>query len=392
MRNDSSLDFNKFFNDLNLSGTFKIEEDLGNGFVRLKISESDRRQALQDIRCVEDIIIELLRNSRDAGAENIFIATKKIRDRYRKIYVIDDGKGIPEKFHNLIFQSRVTSKLEDGIKDQYGFHGRGMALFSIKLNADRTLIVFSAMGQGTSISTGVDLEKIPEKKDQSLLPKITCDENGPVLTGGTGNIIKTLLEFSLQNPKINLFYGSPTQIISTMIKNLTDSQMSDIKNPAGLKFDDFSDTEKYFSEHKVKVCRMPYFAATPAVLDNILLRYFDMSVSLRGLQRIIYNEIDPVKPLNNYFDILSGTGKTSVTGNKITKKNPVSFKQVDLKMHDENKLAGRFKDGEISYIINVLRNEILKISDRHFIVPSDHIEVKKLNNRLDISIFFEQKK
>jgi len=75
MQNNS--DIKKFLADLNMSDVLNVEEDLGNGFVRLKISEAERRQALQDINCVEDIIVELLRNSRDADAKNIFIGTKK---------------------------------------------------------------------------------------------------------------------------------------------------------------------------------------------------------------------------------------------------------------------------------------------------------------------------
>ena len=75
------LDFNKFFADLAIGKELKIEEDLGEGFVKLKISEAERRQALQDITCVEDIVVELLRNSRDAGSKNIFVATKKTGDK-----------------------------------------------------------------------------------------------------------------------------------------------------------------------------------------------------------------------------------------------------------------------------------------------------------------------
>ena len=74
----NNTDLNKFLEQLNINDFLSVEEDLGNGFVRLKISEAERRQALQDINCVEDIIVELLRNSRDAGSENIFIGTKKI--------------------------------------------------------------------------------------------------------------------------------------------------------------------------------------------------------------------------------------------------------------------------------------------------------------------------
>src|SRR5690554_5184907 len=95
-------DIKKFLAELNMSDVLNVEEDLGNGFVRLKISEAERRQALQDINCVEDIIVELLRNSRDAQAKNIFIATKKLGDSQRVIHFIDDGTGIPEKFQKII--------------------------------------------------------------------------------------------------------------------------------------------------------------------------------------------------------------------------------------------------------------------------------------------------
>ena len=47
----------------------RVEENLGEGYVRLRVAEAERRQAKHDIRCVEDIVIEMLRNSRDAGAE-----------------------------------------------------------------------------------------------------------------------------------------------------------------------------------------------------------------------------------------------------------------------------------------------------------------------------------
>ena len=63
---DSSLE--NFIQDISGDQYFRVEDDLGNGFVRLKAAEAQRRQAKQDIRSTEDIIIELLRNSRDAHA------------------------------------------------------------------------------------------------------------------------------------------------------------------------------------------------------------------------------------------------------------------------------------------------------------------------------------
>ena len=82
----NNTDISRLLSKLKIKDSLNIEEDLGNGYVRLKISEADRRQALQDIGCVEDIVVELLRNSRDAKSCNIFIGTKKIEDKRRKIY------------------------------------------------------------------------------------------------------------------------------------------------------------------------------------------------------------------------------------------------------------------------------------------------------------------
>ncbi len=76
----------------------RVEQDFGGGYVRLKTSEAQRRQAVQDIRSSEDILIELLRNSRDAGATHIFVATAKEGDR-RSLVVLDDGSGIPAAMH-----------------------------------------------------------------------------------------------------------------------------------------------------------------------------------------------------------------------------------------------------------------------------------------------------
>ena len=55
----------------------RVEESLGEGFVRLRVAEAERRQAKHDVRCVEDALIEMLRNARDAGARHIYVATAR---------------------------------------------------------------------------------------------------------------------------------------------------------------------------------------------------------------------------------------------------------------------------------------------------------------------------
>ena len=80
------------------------------GFVRLRSSEAERRQAAQDIRSSEDIIIEMLRNARDAHASNIFVACTR-EGSTRRIVMIDDGDGVPKHLQRTVFEPRVTSKL-----------------------------------------------------------------------------------------------------------------------------------------------------------------------------------------------------------------------------------------------------------------------------------------
>ena len=112
----------------------RVESDFGNGFVRLRVSEAQRRQANRSIRCVEDAVIEMLRNARDAHARNIFLATARSAD-LRTVTMVDDGDGVPQDMCERIFEPRVTSKLDAFSEDDWGVHGRGMALYSIKENA-----------------------------------------------------------------------------------------------------------------------------------------------------------------------------------------------------------------------------------------------------------------
>ena len=117
------------------NGALRVEENLGAGYVRLRVAEAERRQAKHDIRCIEDVVIEMLRNARDAGARHIYVASSREGDT-RTIVMLDDGSGIPANMHDRIFEARVTSKLESVHVDRWGVHGRGMALFSVRENVE----------------------------------------------------------------------------------------------------------------------------------------------------------------------------------------------------------------------------------------------------------------
>lgn len=197
----------------------RVEENLGSGFVRLRSEEAERRQAKHDIRCVEDIIIEMLRNSRDAKATRVYIATTKESD-IRTLTIIDDGEGIPANLHELIFEPRVTSKLETMLEDEWGIHGRGMALFSIKSNVKSAKVLSSGVGLGSALVLEIDTRLLTEKADQSTFPQVKKDENGVLrVAKGPHNILRLALEFALANrKKPEVYIGSPSEIAATLLE------------------------------------------------------------------------------------------------------------------------------------------------------------------------------
>jgi hypothetical protein len=193
-----------------------IEEDLGFGFVRLLVDEAEKRQAKHDIRTAEDVLVELLRNSRDAQAKNILVATTTNQDSIKKIVVIDDGQGIPSRLHQKVFESRVTSRLYNLIEDSYGVHGRGMALYAVKARSKEAKITASEEGKGTAVYVEINLKDLPQRKDQSTWPKIVYRKGTYELTQGPHNFLRTLVEFYLQHPDLTIYFGSPAEILSTL--------------------------------------------------------------------------------------------------------------------------------------------------------------------------------
>lgn len=400
MQNNS--DIKKFLSELGLDNVLNVEQDLGSGYVKLRISEAERRQSLQDIKSVEDIIVELLRNSRDAGAKNIFIGTKKIEDKKRYIYFVDDGQGIPAKFHNLIFEARVTSKLENAVKDIYGFHGRGMALFSIKLNVDDVKIFFSEEARGAAFFLDIDLNKVPEKKDQSILPQIVELNGNLNIIGGVNNILKTLVEFKLQNPEMNIFYGTPSQIIMSMRNH---AKGLNIYNGFP-KFDEWESLQGYLNDNKkIKVNFFPCLTENYLVLSRITEFFFNMEISERTIQRIIYEEFKSIEPVDisslahlNTIENKAETGGKSIKIESLSENNEaenINYKNYNNRQNknnknlilcDEQKLALRFKDEEISDIIKELKENIKKIGSKYLVEPESNIDFKKDNNSIQINI------
>ena len=205
-----------FIESLSGDSHLRVEHDFGDGFVRLKTSEAERRQAAQDIRNSENIVLELLRNSRDAHASNIFIAMSRDGSK-RLLTVIDDGDGIPTAMHDHVFEPRVTSKLDTNHMDAWGMHGRGMALYSVKVNSEVARVASSETGLGSSIFIQTDTTKLSERKDQSTFPMFDMGENGTVNVRGPRNILRTACEFAIDSRDMCAVYvGSPTEIASSL--------------------------------------------------------------------------------------------------------------------------------------------------------------------------------
>lgn len=193
----------------------RVEENLGEGFVRLRVSEAERRQAKHDIRCIEDVVIELLRNARDAGARTIYVATGLI-DGLREVTVIDDGSGIPEDMQERVFDARVTSKLDSMHLDRWGVHGRGMALFSVRENAESAKVMASGVGKGTAIKVVCDPAKVSERADQSTWPTVGVGDDGTPQVRGPHNIIRTCCEFALEERgTCTVYLGSASEMAAT---------------------------------------------------------------------------------------------------------------------------------------------------------------------------------
>ena len=211
-----SADLASFVSTMGGERALRVEENLGEGYVRLRVAEAERRQAKHDVRCVEDAVIEMLRNARDAGARHIYVATTREGD-LRATTMLDDGSGIPADMHERVFEARVTSKLDSVHMDHWGIHGRGMALFSIRENAVSAEVVSSAPGKGSAIRVVTDATALPERADQSSWPTVEAGEDGSLAcVRGPHNIVRTCCEFALEErSSCEVYLGSPAEVVAT---------------------------------------------------------------------------------------------------------------------------------------------------------------------------------
>jgi hypothetical protein len=186
--------------------------DLGAGFARLTGVEGARRVPSR-ITHVEDALLELLRNARDAGATRIYVASTLRDRRYRTLVVIDDGHGIPESHRDLILEPGVTTRHLNPVRDPEDPsatpHGAGLSLYQIRAKA-LNIRVPSASAP-TSIQATFDTHALPERSLQSATRP------------SKSNLRATVQRFTeptnkkLHMPRTQIYYGSPARILATLL-------------------------------------------------------------------------------------------------------------------------------------------------------------------------------
>lgn len=272
----------------------KVEETLGDGYVRLRVSEAERRQAKHDIRSVEDTVVELLRNSRDAHARRIFLANGREGD-LRTMTLLDDGVGIPAAMQDRVFEPRVTSKLETMVMDRWGVHGRGMALFSIRSNAEDARVVASGPHKGASVVVITDATKLAERADQSTWPAVERDDAGALkVARGPHNIVRRVVEFAVEHPGLEVFVGTPTEVLSTL---------------SAIAKRELDASELLFVDdvNRLPVWQRPGAAADAEELVDIA-ESLGMPISERTAHRILGGELPVLKPV---LDQVTGASDTT---------------------------------------------------------------------------------
>lgn len=345
--------------------TFTIEEDLGDGYVRLKITEAERRQALQDIRCVEDVVKELVRNARDAGAAHIYVTFQKEKGRWRNITVLDDGAGIPESMHRRIFEARVTSKVRDVVADSFGVHGRGMALFSIKQVADEIRLVRSQEERGTMIQVRIDTTRLPEKKDQSSFPKLEIAEDGtPRIAGGPHNVPRVLAEFALGSRGLQVFMGSNAEILSTLYHHSLELRKSWAAGEEGVS------KPLWFKLGNIREGRM---------LHSYCANEMGLNVSERNAFRILELEISPLMSIGELLE--AGDADLPVKRSDLHRQPHAAW---------SDHLARRLGQEDVSAMCAAIQDVFTQIGDRYYLQAEAPV-IKRRKNRLIISLGLHEK-
>lgn len=366
----STNDLSSFIEDVTGESYLRVQENLGDGFVRLRAKEAQRRQAKQDITCFEDVVLELLRNSRDAEAHAIFIATWKEQGR-RYLTVLDDGSGIPEHLHATVFEPFVTSKLDTFHEDRWGVHGRGMALYSIKENVDEAHVLFSEPGGGTALGLHALTANLSERIDQSTLPYIHLSDQGEQIMRGPRNIARIVMEFALDaKDELVIFLGSPVEIASTLV----DYSEQTTKNSDGSPVQDLYDRETVL-DYLNYIYDPDLFSERAAEIG--------LPLSARSARRILDGQIEPLAPLLERLTFEGAREQQPAStntqeGSAEEKQRAIYGEQRRLKIAPEDQEAFR----------KSIEEAFNELATRYYLERSDDIKIRSGSDKLTVTIPF----
>ncbi len=365
-------DLADFVESLSGESHLRVQDDLGDGFVRLRAAEAQRRQAQQDIRSVEDVVLELLRNARDAHCKSLFVASWKEGSK-RHLTVIDDGDGIPATHHEQVFEPFVTSKLDSFRADRWGVHGRGMALYSIRQNVEDVHIAKSTPGLGSSFVVCADIEKLSEKRDQSSFPTVVEDGSGERLLRGPHNIARTVLEFAIdERDDIAVYFGSPTEI-SARLYALGTSVVS----RSSAVFEQESDS-------------VPLILSLAYCLDPESLALASSALGLpmsdRSARRIIDGEIAPANTMLSQFAAYQNADKKDGPQKPDTQTGEAASAGMSATLPRRGSSAISFTEDDLFKFKKSVKAAYAELAEAYYLKPDIDISLKRKNGALHISI------
>ena len=250
----------------------------------------------------------------------------------RTLTVLDDGDGIPQAMHELVFEPRVTSKLDTSHFDAWGLHGRGMALFSIAQNAECAAVKASAPGKGCAIRVVTDVKRLSEKADQSSFPTFELADAGTVNVRGPKNILRTVCEFALESrSSCKVHVGTPAEICAAVYDE-------GIRSLSTVERLFCTDPEELPLVKRLAVAQDPDSLATSA-------ESMGFSFSSRTARRIIDGQIEPAPQVLDRVRI-KGMGISRNRGSHRGTSSP----QVRIDARDKSAIAHAAEEafGEIA--------------------------------------------
>jgi hypothetical protein len=153
---------------------------------------------------VESAAAELVRNARDAGARNVYVASTLRRRRYRTLTVLDDGRGIPEPYREAVFEPGVTTRHLQPTTDFLGRHGAGLSLYHIHQTALRAEVLSTR--DPTALRVTFDTRRLPERTLQAA--------SRP----SSSNLRATLAALAASS-NLRVYLGSPSAVLACLIQS-----------------------------------------------------------------------------------------------------------------------------------------------------------------------------